>query len=385
MTIPVKAASMPKALTLLAASMFILMLLQFHPGVVRSEEDEEGEAVAPEEMEAKITTDSLKSGELPVILKVTGVCILNQETPPSLMLSEANFEKVEAAVKTAEAELKNGEAGGLAVLQAELDASAKEAVVVGEQARLVSAHEDELLAENLTSEQSARDARAAMEIALQKAATETKKAELFRTSGRELEHDRLKAALASAQADLKTAELDLSTTRLVSPAAPGTGSTGEGKASLFELWISPLDAGALQAGGGAVVYGVSTPDGISAKITSIGSGVDAETGLVRVTAEGESQETSFLIGEAVTADLTSGSLRKGFVVPVSAITFEDDNASVYVVDKDQIAHMVSISVLARNAEEAVITGESLAEGATVITDGNYNLPDGAHVTQGADK
>jgi multidrug efflux pump subunit AcrA (membrane-fusion protein) len=154
----------------------------------------------------------------------------------------------------------------------------------------------------------------------------------------------------------------------------------------FRLWVSPQDAKELTLGFPVSIYPVLSKESIPAKIVSIGGGLDDETGLVPVEAQPVEKSVSNLrIKEAVTADITTSTNARGFLLPVSSITLEDDKASVFLVDDKMIAHAVPVNVLSRNADQAVIEGESLKEGSTVIVDGNYNLPDGAHISQGASK
>jgi multidrug efflux pump subunit AcrA (membrane-fusion protein) len=421
-----------KLISILIVPALILFYFFLHPALLKSQE-EEGESIAPEEMEVKVKTTTLKSGELPVILKATGTYIPLQQSPATIVsrvsgivakidvkdgeivkeghliarlddrVIRANFEKAQTAFQTAEAELKNAENGGLDIMQADLDVAAKDATVAAQQAQLQSSHEDELLADNLTSAKAAQDAKAAMEIAVKKAASETKKAELFRSVGRDMELKRLKASFAQGQAELKSAQLDLESATITSPMTGrisglnlSVGSSIDEKtvvaqvavdnASAFHLWVSPQDAKTLQLGYPATIYGISSTEGIKTKIVSIGGGVDAETGLVPVITQSEGQQTDPLrLGEAVTADITSGSSQKGFIVPVSALTIEDENARVFTVDRENIAHAVSVTVLVRNADQAIIESKNLTEGNLIITEGNYNLPDGAHVIEGSAK
>jgi len=154
----------------------------------------------------------------------------------------------------------------------------------------------------------------------------------------------------------------------------------------FRLWISPQDAKELTIGFPVSVYPVLSKESIPAKIVSVGGGLDDETGLVPVDAQPVEQKiTNLRINEAIVADITTSSNARGFLVPVSSITLEDDKASVFLVDDKMTAHAVPVNVLSRNADQAVIEGESLKQGSTVIIDGNYNLPDGAHISQGAGK
>jgi multidrug efflux pump subunit AcrA (membrane-fusion protein) len=426
----VKIPPMARIIFILIVPAFFLLYLLLNPLILKSQEEEEGESAALEEMEAQVKTEPLKSGELPVVLAAMGTCIAGHQSPAIIIsriqevvkevnvldgqqvesgqiiahlddrVARANYEKAKAEFQTAEMDLKNAENGGLDVMQGELDAAARDATVAADQAKLQSNHEDELLAERLTSERAAKDARSAMEIALIKATSENKKAEMFRSGGRDMELKRLKAAYTQAQAELNAAQLNLDSTVIRSPLKGRVGGlnltvgtptdtmavighiTGENTIA-FRLWVSPQDAQKLTVGFPASIYPLLSKESIVAKIISIGGGMDDETGLVPVEAQPVEKNTGNLrIKEAVTAEITTSINAWGFLVPVSSITLEDDKASVFLVDDKMIAHAVPVNILSRNAEQAVIEGESLKEGSIVIVDGNYNLPDGAHISQG---
>jgi len=87
------------------------------------------------------------------------------------------------------------------------------------------------------------------------------------------------------------------------------------------------------------------------------------------------------MGKTVFAEIASKLTAKGFIVPASSIVIENDKASLFTVDGEQIAHAVPIEILTRTADKAVVYTEGLDAGARVIIDGNYNLPDGAHVVE----
>jgi membrane fusion protein, multidrug efflux system len=416
------------------ALIFTLILVFYffvHTKSSISEESEESPALG--EMEALVKIEPLKTGELPVILNAMGTCVANRQSPVMVLsrmqevvkevnvmdgqpvesgqiigrlddrIAKANFEKARAAFQTAEGELQNAEKGGQDITQADLDVAAKDATVAADKAQLESRHENELLAENLTSAKAAQDARNAMEIAVKKAASETKKAELYRTDGRELELKRLKTAFVQAQAELKAAQMDFDSTVIRAPLKGKVGGlklaagvpvdsmaviahvNGENTMA-FRLWISPQDAKELTVDFPVTIHPVLSTESIPAKIISIGGGLDDETGLVPVDAiPVEQKQYKPRINEAVTAEITTSTNAHGFLTPVSVLTIEDDKASVYIVDEKMIAHAVPVNVLSRNADQAVIEGESLKEGSAVIVDGNYNLPDGAHVKRGSDK
>ncbi len=412
--------------------LILVLFFYLHAEPLISQE-EEGESAALEGMEAQVKTDFLRVGELPVILNAIGICVASVQSPVAVVsriqeivkevnvldgqsvesgqiiallddrAAKADYAKAKADFQTAEMELKNAENGGLDAMQDDLDAAAKEATVTADQAKLQSDHENELLTDNLTSPKAAQDAKAAMEIAIIKAASETKRAEIFRSGGRDMELKRLKAAYDQAQAELKAVQLDLDSTIIRSPLKGRIGGlkltvgtpvdsmtvvahVSDDNTMAFRLWISPQDANGLTIGFPVSIHPVLSKESISAKIVSIGGGLDDETGLVPVDAQPAGQKIANLrINEAVTADITTSINARGFLVPLSSLTIEDDKASVFLVDDKMIAHAVPVNILSRSADQAVIEGESLKEGSAIIVDGNYNLPDGAHISQGSGK
>ena len=416
---------------LIVPAIFILYIL-LHPAFLKSQEEED-ESANPEDLEAQVTTAPLKTGELSVIMKATGTCISDPQSSVAVVsriqgivkevdvldgqqvekgqiiarlediVVKGNYDKALTALQTAEAELKNAEKGGLDAMQAELDLSAKDASIAADKAKLESNHEDELKADKLSSEKAATDAKAAMELAVKKSDDEKRKAELFRSEGRDMELKRLKAAVAQARADFKSAQWELDSTVLRAPQKGRVGglkvSAGipvetsavvahvNGAGSLaYRLWISPRDAKEMTLGYPVTIYPILSSNAISAKIVSIGGGIDEEIGLIPVDARPVDENLEDMrINEAVTADITTGQYASGFLVPVSSITISDDQASVYLVDDKMIAHAVAVTILSRNEEQAVIVGQSLKEGSQIVIDGNYNLPDGAHISQGASK
>jgi len=98
------------------------------------------------------------------------------------------------------------------------------------------------------------------------------------------------------------------------------------------------------------------------------------TGLLR--ANGAAQVTVF-----------ANSKNDAIVVPASAVTLEASNAdegTVMVVDAQNVAHEKKVTVGIRTAEKIEII-EGLAEGETVVLEGNFALPDGTKVEVAKDE
>ena len=70
------------------------------------------------------------------------------------------------------------------------------------------------------------------------------------------------------------------------------------------------------------------------------------------------------------------------IVPSSSVTLDAANGNsgtVMVVDAQSIAHEVHVTTGIRNDQQTQITS-GLRGGETVVTEGNYGLPDGTKVT-----
>jgi multidrug efflux pump subunit AcrA (membrane-fusion protein) len=83
----------------------------------------------------------------------------------------------------------------------------------------------------------------------------------------------------------------------------------------------------------------------------------------------------------------ANSKNDAIVVPASAVTLEASNAdegTVMVVDAQNVAHEKKVTVGIRTAEKIEII-EGLAEGETVVLEGNFALPDGTKVEVAKDE
>jgi transcription antitermination factor NusG len=79
--------------------------------------------------------------------------------------------------------------------------------------------------------------------------------------------------------------------------------------------------------------------------------------------------------------VSSQPVEDAIVVPVSAVVLEATNAdegTVMVVGDDMIAHETKVKVGIKQGDKIQII-EGLDGGETVVTEGNYSLPDGTKV------
>lgn len=392
-----------------------------------AEEEESAPTVAPAEMQARVKTAKAIAGELPVSLRALGTVGLRPRAPGRIVtrlpgivtavlvndgdevttgafLAEidpapyrAALAKAESGVALAAGELRKAREGGLDAAQAELDLATINSKITARQAAQEAVRQAALLKENLGSEKAATQAKEAAEAADLAAKAAEDKTRRFRTSERAIELKRLESLSAQALADLEVAERDLEATRI---RAPGCGRvaalslqagqmidaggsiadlySGDVLAVRFEL--SPAEAALVAIGGTAELDRIGR-EPLRARILSISGGTDAQTGLVAVLAELQPQDSPPRLGEVLPATVQTTKSAGGVIVPAGAILVNEAQATVFVVGSDQIAHSVSVRLLSRNGDRAVVAGEGLADGATVIVDGNFNLPEGAHVVE----
>jgi multidrug efflux pump subunit AcrA (membrane-fusion protein) len=393
------------------------------------EEQEEGQAVSPADMNVRVRTATVETGEMPVTIKAVGVFVPRMQSPAMVVSlipgivsqvdvregqmveagavmirldprrSQGALAKAKAGLRVVESSLQKAVHGGLDTEQVELDLAAQQAKVAVQQARLEADRQKALLADHLASGKAAFDAQVALEEAERRAKAAEDKATIFRTVGREMELAQLDASVEQSKAELAAAQLDREVVDIRAPQAGrvsglkvNVGSAVDDKTVLAQVidertavlrfWLAPSDMQGIRPGATVTVQPGSSKESLTGRVISVGAELDSETGLVPVEAQLEpGQSGPPRMGETVLGEITTQSNVKGMIIPVSSIVVEDDKASVFTVDDKQIAHAVPIQVLARTQDRAVILAEGLAAGARVIADGNYNLPDGAHVVE----
>lgn len=413
-------------LALVAAAPAVWFAL-VRPARVRAADEDEAPApkIALGDLEAHVKVVAARAGELPVRLRALGVIVAAPDAPCCVVARVAGpvtaveardgqavaagavlvrlderpardaAARATAALQAAEAERARASGGGLDVMQAELDVAAAQAQVTAEQAAKEADRQEGLLAEHLAAEKAATEARSAADAAARARKLAADKAGAFPQAGRAAELARLEAAVELARADLHAAERDAQAAVLCAPCAgrvvglaATVGRTLEAGATVAQVvtdatlcarvHVAPADAGAVAAGARAAVHADGGHSG-PGTVRSIGGGVDPETGLVPVLIALESAPDLPRPGTTVFVDLETGAAASGILLPGAALLVAEDAASVVTVDDKQLAHITSVKLLARDAENVVVAAEGLAAGARVVVEGNYNLPDGAHV------
>lgn len=412
---------------------FLLAVFLFLPPLLPGGEEEEPAAVNPADMSVHVKTAVVKTGGLPVSLKATGMYVARSQSPalvvsriPGIVssvevqegqqveagtilihldtrLAKIALTKAKAGLRAAEIDLQKAKSGGLDMAQSDLDVAVKEAEVTLQLAKQESARQSELLKDRLASAKAAEDARLAMENAERKAKSAIDKASNFRSIGREAELARLQSALDLAKAEEESAEYALDASIIKAPGSGrvtglkvNSGGMVDDKTALVQIigerngvlrtWIAPPNIEEVTIHSPVTVQNPTAKKSIPGTVISIGGELDPETGMIAVEIQLDSEEAiQPRIGEILYADIITQESVKGFLVPNSAITIEDDKAEVFTVDSKQTAHAVPVEILTRSAEISAIASEEISDGSTIITDGNYNLPDGAHVVEDVTK
>ncbi|MCX7048698.1 MAG: HlyD family efflux transporter periplasmic adaptor subunit [Candidatus Sumerlaeota bacterium] len=399
--------------------------------VSQAAEEEGAAAVATSDLQAKVRVVKAEAGELPLILRALGMvapiprseeAIVNRnagviaavEVRDGDMVESGTIlarlderpwresqRRAETASRAAEADLKRANDGGLAAQQAELDLAAAKAEMDVTQTKRDADRLAALLKENLTSAKAAQDAQLALKNANLVAEAAKHKAEAYRKSGLSADLAKLEAAVEQAKGDLAAARRDLEYSIIRSSCAGKiTGLTIEigqrleagivlarikaGQRTAIRAELAPKEARTVKLGAAATIS-LSECTSLTGKVTSIGGAADPDTGLIPVFIEAQSLENSLILGESVLADIITGMSPRGIIVPATALVLAEEAASVVTVDEHQIAHIIPVQILARAGDEIAVKGEGLEQGALVVVEGGYNLPDRAHVVLDTDQ
>ncbi|MGI8469564.1 MAG: efflux RND transporter periplasmic adaptor subunit [Pyrinomonadaceae bacterium] len=144
----------------------------------------------------------------------------------------------------------------------------------------------------------------------------------------------------------------------------------------------------LQTGDAVAVYPPSAPDErMGGKVTLISRSADPTNRTVEIWASFANGRGLLRVGDAVQFVVSSNATNNAVVVPSTAVTLDASNAdegTVMTVDKESVAHETKVKVGIKQADKIQIT-EGLSGGETVVTEGNYALPDGAKVEVAKDE
>jgi RND family efflux transporter MFP subunit len=216
--------------------------------------------------------------------------------------------------------------------------------------------------------------------------------------------DSARAVVAADKAAIESAQVGLSYSRIVAPAAgragainvfPGSTVQPGGTALVTITQLDPIavsfslpqrnlgDALAtLRAGGGKVT--ALMPDSgkvVVGKLNFVDNAVDAASGTVRVKAEFANKEERLWPGAFVTVRLAVQTLKGASVIPQAAVIQSPRGKIVYVVDGEGKASARPVEIVYASGEEAAVSG--VKPGERVVLDGRQNLRPGASVIERA--
>ena len=122
-------------------------------------------------------------------------------------------------------------------------------------------------------------------------------------------------------------------------------------------------------------------------VSLVGRGADPQSRSVEVWARVPNPSGSLRPNGIATMLIAAQAVANAVIVPAPAVTLDATNANggtVMVVDDKSIAHEVHVTIGVRTADRMQILS-GLQGGETVVTEGNYGLPDGTKVTFASDK
>lgn len=115
-----------------------------------------------------------------------------------------------------------------------------------------------------------------------------------------------------------------------------------------------------------------------ATVEGIGGTVDSLSNTAQVTVRPRTIAPALRPGAGATIRIRAAVHRNVLVIPTAALVFVGNQATVFVVSADSIAHARPVQVIARSPTAIEVSGE-LTEGDRVVTTGAYGLPDSARV------
>lgn len=144
----------------------------------------------------------------------------------------------------------------------------------------------------------------------------------------------------------------------------------------------------LQTGDAVAVYLPGAPDErMGGKVTLISRSADPTNRAIEIWASFANNRGLLRINDAVQFVVSAGATNNAVVVPAAAVTLDaanSDEGTVMTVDEDDTAHETKVKVGIKQGDKIQIA-EGLEGGETVVTEGNYALPDGAKVEVAKDE
>ena len=122
---------------------------------------------------------------------------------------------------------------------------------------------------------------------------------------------------------------------------------------------------------------------MSGKVSLISRSADPQNRSVEIWAELSNGAGRLRLNSAAEVRISTKTQTNALVVPIAAVTLESSNGNegtVMTVDEENVAHETKVTIGVKTKDEIQIV-EGLKEGDKIITEGNYNLPDGTKVEE----
>ena len=119
-------------------------------------------------------------------------------------------------------------------------------------------------------------------------------------------------------------------------------------------------------------------------LSNVDNQVDPTTGMVKMRAMFDNQDYKLFPSQFVNIRLLLDTLHNQIYVPAASIQHGAQGTYVYVVDKDRVANMRTVTTGVTDGDKVAITS-GVAPGETVVVDGADRLKDGAAVMLPGDK
>lgn len=118
---------------------------------------------------------------------------------------------------------------------------------------------------------------------------------------------------------------------------------------------------------------------LDGQLSFIDNAIDTQAGNIKLKAEFDNRQQQLWPGQYVQAQLTVSTMKNAIVIPLAAIVTNAYGKSVYILDGQQSAKQMPISVKYSFGTQAVVSG--LQAGEKVIVDGKQNLRPGGKVKE----
>lgn len=205
--------------------------------------------------------------------------------------------------------------------------------------------------------------------------------------------------VAEARAQSELAQADLSFAQLKSPMNgtiteqfmyPGdmakpdlpVFSIADLSFAVAHVEVPESQAGQIARGQSCSFTGPDSATGMpTGKVTVVNQAVDSARRTIEVWCEIPNPKRVLKAGSFGVSKILVGNADRTIVVPMAAIQFEEGttHGKVYVVDRQQIAHVREVEAVPSSDVAARIT-KGLSAGEIVIVEGGYGLPDGTKVS-----